>query len=62
MAKTYPHLFKPIQISNLIVPDRIKYAATEENLNGHDGFVTDAGVEYMRQRAAVNSIGRERKG
>jgi len=50
-AKTYPHLFKPIQIGNLMIPNRIKYAATEDNLNGHDGFVTDAGVEYMRQRA-----------
>jgi len=50
-AKKYPHLFKPIQIGNLNVPNRIKYAATEDNLNGHDGFVTDAGVEYMRQRA-----------
>ncbi|MGD2097663.1 MAG: FAD-dependent oxidoreductase [Desulfobacterales bacterium] len=50
-AKTYPHLFKPIQVGNLIIPNRIKYAATEDNLNGHDGFVTDAGVEYMRQRA-----------
>jgi 2,4-dienoyl-CoA reductase (NADPH2) len=50
-AKTYPHLFKPIQIGNLIIPNRIKYAATEDNLNGHNGFVTDAGVEYMRQRA-----------
>jgi len=50
-AKTYPHLFKPIQIGNLMVPNRIKYAATEDNLNGHDGFVTDAGVEYMRPRA-----------
>ena len=50
-ARTYPHLFKPIQIGNLMIPNRIKYAATEDNLNGHDGFVTDAGVEYMRQRA-----------
>ena len=50
-TKTYPHLFKPIQIGNLMIPNRIKYAATEDNLNGHDGFVTDAGVEYMRQRA-----------
>ncbi len=50
-AKTYPHLFKPIQIGNLIIPNRIKYAATEENLNGRDGFVTDAGVAYMRERA-----------
>jgi len=50
-AKSYPHLFKPIQIGNLLVPNRVKYAATEENLNGLDGFITDSGVAYMRQRA-----------
>jgi len=50
-AKSYPHLFKPIEVGNLFVPNRIKYAATEENLNGLDGFITDSGVEYMRQRA-----------
>jgi 2,4-dienoyl-CoA reductase (NADPH2) len=33
------------------VPNRIKYAATEENLNGLDGHITDSGVEYMRLRA-----------
>src|SRR4030042_5122782 len=50
-AKRYPHLCKPIQIGNLIVPNRIKYAATEDNLNCHDGFVSDAGVAYMADRA-----------
>ncbi|MGD8256851.1 MAG: FAD-dependent oxidoreductase [Desulfobacterales bacterium] len=50
-AKRYPHLFTPIQLGNLHVPNRIKYAATEENLNGRDGFITDSGVGYMRERA-----------
>ena len=50
-AKSYPHLFKPIQLGNLIVPNRIVYAATEDNLNTHDGFVTDADVAYIRNRA-----------
>ena len=50
-AKKYPHLFKPIQIGNLTVPNRIVYAATEDNLNTHDGFVTDADVAYIRSRA-----------
>ncbi len=50
-AKRYPHLFKPIELGNLFVPNRIKYAATEENLNAHDGFTTDSGVAYMRERA-----------
>ena len=50
-AKKYPNLFKPIQIGNLVVPNRIKYAATEDNLNDHRGFVTDADVAYIRSRA-----------
>ena len=29
-------------------PNRIKYAATEDNLNDHKGFVTDADVAYMK--------------
>jgi 2,4-dienoyl-CoA reductase (NADPH2) len=50
-AKTYPHLFKPIQVGNLTIPNRIKYAATEDNLNDHNGFVTDADVAYISRRA-----------
>jgi 2,4-dienoyl-CoA reductase (NADPH2) len=50
-AEKYPHLFKPIQVGELMVPNRIVYAATEDNLNRHDGFVTDADVAYMRSRA-----------
>lgn len=49
--KKYPHLFKPIRIGKLTVPNRIKYAATEDNLNSRDGYVTDAGVAYIRERA-----------
>ena len=49
--KKYPHLFKPIKIGKLTIPNRIKYAATEDNLNDKDGFVTDADVAYIRLRA-----------
>lgn len=49
-SKKYPHLFRPITIGKLTIPNRIKYAATEDNLNAHDGHVTDAGVAYMRER------------
>jgi len=49
--KKYPHLFKPIQIGKLTIPNRIKYAATEDNLNDKNGFVTDADVAYIRERA-----------
>lgn len=50
-AKKYPHLFKPIAIGNLTIPNRIKYAATEDNFNDHKGFITDADVAYMKRRA-----------
>lgn len=50
-AVKYPNLFTPIKIGNIVVPNRIKYAATEDNFNTLDGFVTDADVEYMRRRA-----------
>src|SRR4030042_4372825 len=49
-AKKYPNRLNPIQIGNLIIPNRIKYAATEDNFNEH-GFVTDADVAYIRERA-----------
>jgi len=49
--KKYPHLFKPVKIRELEIPNRIKYAATEDNLNTHDGYVTDADVAYIRERA-----------
>jgi 2,4-dienoyl-CoA reductase (NADPH2) len=49
--KKYPHLFKPIKIGKLTIPNRIKYAATEDNLNDRDGFVTDMDVAYIRERA-----------
>jgi len=50
-AQKYPHLFKPIQLGNLTIPNRIVYAATEDNLNSKDGFVTEADEAYIRNRA-----------
>ncbi|RLF15588.1 MAG: NADH oxidase [Thermoprotei archaeon] len=47
----FPNLFKPIKIGKLTIPNRIKYAATEDNFNTHDGFITDRDVAYMRERA-----------
>lgn len=49
--KTFPHLFQPIQIRKVRISNRIKYAATEDNFNEHNGFVTDRDVAYMRERA-----------
>lgn len=33
------------------MPNRIKYAAAEDDLNNEHGFITDADVAYMRSRA-----------
>jgi len=49
--KMFPHLFQPIQLRKVTIPNRIKYAATEDNFNSHDGFVTDRDVAYIRERA-----------
>jgi 2,4-dienoyl-CoA reductase (NADPH2) len=50
--KKYPHIFSPIRINaKLEAKNRIKYASTETNFNGRDGFVTDVEVEYMRAQA-----------
>jgi 2,4-dienoyl-CoA reductase (NADPH2) len=47
----FPSLFQPIQIKKVRVSNRIKYAATEDNFNSHDGFITDRDVAYIRERA-----------
>lgn len=50
-AKKYPHVFSPITIGKLEIPNRVKYAATEDNLNTHDGFITKEDIAYMAARA-----------
>jgi len=47
----YPHIFSPAKIGKMEVKNRIKYASTETNFNGRDGFVTDAEVAYMEAQA-----------
>ena len=49
--RMFPNLFQPVQTRKVRVPNRIKYAATEDNFNSHDGFVTDRDVAYIRERA-----------
>ena len=49
--KKYPHIFSPVRIGKLEAKNRIKYASTETNFNGRDGFVTDQEVAYMEAQA-----------
>jgi len=49
-TEKYSHLLNPFGRDTLTIPNRIKYAATEDNLNGKDGFVTDSGVAYLQER------------
>jgi len=50
-SQRFPNLFKPITIKRVKIANRIKYAATEDNFNTHDGFITDKDVAYIRERA-----------
>ena len=47
----FPNLFQPLQTRGVRIPNRIKYAATEDNFNSHDGFITQRDVAYIRERA-----------
>lgn len=47
----YPHLFSPIRIGSMEVPNRICFAATSSELADTDGFVTDDMIEFYAERA-----------
>jgi 2,4-dienoyl-CoA reductase (NADPH2) len=47
----YPHIFSKGYIGNVVIKNRIKYAATETNFNTCNGFVTDREVAYMEAQA-----------
>lgn len=49
--KKYPHIFSPGKIGKLEAKNRIKYASTETNFNGKDGFVSDTEIAYMEAQA-----------
>ncbi|HVZ45509.1 MAG TPA: FAD-dependent oxidoreductase [Ramlibacter sp.] len=46
----YPHLFNPIQIAGLTIPNRIAMSAMSTHL-GSNGFVTASQVAFYRERA-----------
>lgn len=47
----FPHLFSPVRLGSLTLPNRIVFAATSSELADRDGFVTDDMVEYYAERA-----------
>lgn len=47
----FPHLFSPVRVGSLDLPNRIVFAATSSELADHEGFVTDDMVEYYVERA-----------
>ncbi|MFJ2690107.1 FAD-dependent oxidoreductase [Pseudomonas sp. NPDC087336] len=47
----YPHLFQPIRLRNLDIPNRTVMAPMSTNLAGHDGQVTPQQIAFYRERA-----------
>lgn len=71
---SYPHLFRPFKIKDLLIPNRILMAAMGNNLSGAQGVVTPRTMAYYLERAkggvgmiiteavAVSLAGRHRAG
>ncbi|MCZ7657128.1 MAG: NAD(P)/FAD-dependent oxidoreductase [Xanthobacteraceae bacterium] len=47
----FPHLFSPIALGALTLPNRVVFAATSSELADKDGFVHDDMAEYYAERA-----------
>lgn len=47
----YPHLFQPIRLRNLDIPNRTVMAPMSTNLAGLDGQVTPQQIAFYRERA-----------
>lgn len=52
MSVPYPHLFSPLQLGNLTLPNRIVMAPMSTNLGTTTGAVTPEQVAFYRARAA----------
>ena len=71
---SYPYLFRPFKIKDLVIPNRILMAAMGNNLSGAQGVVTPRTMAYYLERArggvgmiiteavAVSIAGRHRAG
>ena len=51
MADSLKHLFSPIRIKNLEIPNRIVMPPMGTNLGNRDGTVSEANLAYMKRRA-----------
>lgn len=51
MKDKYPHIFSEGRIGNLVIKNRIKYAATETNFPYGDGYVSEREIAYMEAQA-----------
>ena len=52
MSKLFPHLFEPITINNLTLPNRIAKAPQSSGMNNKDGTVSERALRYYRDQAA----------
>ena len=52
MSKLFPHLFEPITINSLTLPNRIAKAPQSTGMNNKDGTVSERALRYYRDQAA----------
>ena len=52
MSKCFPHLFEPITINGLTLPNRIAKAPQSSGMNNKDGTVSERALRYYRDQAA----------
>lgn len=52
MSKLFPHLFEPITINGLTLPNRIAKAPQSSGMNNMDGTVSERAIRYYRDQAA----------
>src|SRR5690606_27346191 len=50
--QTFPHLFSPLKLGNLTIPNRVVMAPMSTNMSGQDGSVTPQQIAFYRARAA----------
>lgn len=52
MPKMFPHLFEPITINGLTLPNRVAKAPQSSGMNNKDGTVSERALRYYRDQAA----------
>ena len=56
MANSLKHLFSPIRVKKMEIPNRIVMPPMGTNLGNPDGTVSEANLAYMKRRARGGAV------